>query len=370
MEFVDLKRQYSRLKPMIDRRIEAVLNHAQFVLGPEVEELEKKLAAYTGAEYCVSCASGTDALLIALMALGVGPGDEIITTPFSFIATAEVIALLGATPVFVDIDPRTYNLNPDLLAPAITTRTKVILPVALYGQCADYDAISEIAAPHDIPVMEDGAQSFGATYKGTRSGNLCTIGCTSFFPAKPLGCYGEGGACFTKDEALATRMRSIRAHGQDRRYHHPILGLNARLHTLQAAILLAKLEAFPEEMELRQEVAARYNELLGDMVITPYIEPHNLSAFAQYTIEVENRETIQAGLKEKGIPTAVHYPVPLHLQPVFANLGYRSGSFPVSEAAAKRVLSLPMHPYLEASEQQLIADELARITKQSGAIAR
>ena len=365
MDFIDLKAQYSLLQERIDARMRAVLEHGQFIMGPEVAELEERLAARTGSAHCVSCSSGTDALLIALMALGVAPGDEVITTPFTFVATVETIALLRATPVFVDIDPRTYNLDPRRLGGAITPRTKAIMPVSLYGQCAEMDAINSIAAAHGITVIEDAAQSLGATYKGRQSCNLSTIGCTSFFPSKPLGCYGDGGACFTNDAGLATRMRQIRVHGQDRRYHHPLLGINGRLDTLQAAILLAKLEAFDNEVRLRAEIGAAYSERLRDAVRTPCIEPHNTSIFAQYTIEVEDRQAFQQQLQAAGIPTAVHYPVPLHLQPAFAKPGAGRGSFPLAEAAADRVISLPMHPYLSQADQDKV---VAAVRSGSGAL--
>jgi UDP-2-acetamido-2-deoxy-ribo-hexuluronate aminotransferase len=372
VEFIDLKKQYQLSKTAIDRRIESVLAHGQYIMGPEVKELEDKLATYTGSQHAIACSSGTDALLIALMSVGVGPGDEVITTPFSFIATAEVISLLQATPVFVDIDPRTYNIDPARLEKAIRANTKAIIAVSLYGQCADFDAINAIADRHSIAVIEDAAQSFGATYKSRRSCNLSTIGCTSFFPSKPLGCYGDGGACFTNDAALATKMKQIRVHGQDRRYHHPIIGLNGRMDTLQAAILLAKFESFATEVEARARVGARYDRLLAGAVVTPYVEPHNTSVYAQYTVQVEERETVQVTLKQKGIPTAVHYPVPLHLQPAFAPLGHRQGDFPVAEAAATQVISLPMHPYLSETEQQAVADAVleAATPKASVALAR
>lgn len=360
MEFIDLKTQYARLKSGVDARIQAVLDHGQYIMGPEVAELERALAAQTGSEACISCSSGTDALVIAMMALGIGHGDEVITTPFSFVATVETIALLGAKPVFVDIDPRTCNLDPSLLPAAITPRTRAIMPVSLYGQCADMDAIDEIAARHGLPVIEDAAQSFGATYKGRPSCNLSTIGCTSFFPSKPLGCYGDAGACFTGDPDLAARMRQIRVHGQDRRYHHPLVGINGRMDTLQAAILLAKLEVFGAEVEARAQVAAMYAELLGEAVGIPFIEPHNTSVFAQYTIQVDDRPCFQQALKEQGIPTAVHYPVPLHLQPAFAAEATGPGSFPVAEAASARVISLPMHPYLTRADQETIAAAVLR----------
>jgi UDP-2-acetamido-2-deoxy-ribo-hexuluronate aminotransferase len=283
------------------------------------------------------------------MALGIGPGNEVITSPFTFIATGEMIALTGASPVFVDIDPRTYNINPHLLEAAITSRTKAIMPVSLYGQCADFNAINAIAEKYNLPVIEDGAQSFGATYKGRRSCGLSTIGSTSFFPSKPLGCYGDGGALFTNDDELATLMRQIRVHGQDRRYHHPRIGVNGRMDTLQAAVLLAKLEIFDEEVATRACIGERYTDLLQSHIVTHYIEQENTSVYAQYTVQVNCRDDVRKKLDEHGVPTAVHYPVPLHLQPVFAGLGLQEGSFPVSEAASKRVLSLPMHPYLTES---------------------
>lgn len=355
MDFIDLKTQQARIRAQLDANIARVLDHGQYIMGPEIAELEKKLAAYTGAKHCLTCANGTDALLIALMALGVKAGDEVITSPFTFIATGEMIALIGATPVFVDIDERTYNIDPAKIEAAITPKTKAIMPVSLYGQCADFDAIHAIAAKHNLPVIEDGAQSFGATYKGRKSCNLSTIGCTSFFPSKPLGCYGDGGAVFTNDDELAKIMGYVRLHGQDRRYHHPIVGINGRMDTLQAAILLPKLEIFPEEVELRQKVGARYSALLSAKGIqTPYVEPHNTSVYAQYTIRVNDRDTVQKKLQDKGIPTAVHYPIPLNLQPVFAYLNKPRGSFPVAERIAEQVISLPMHPYLSESDQDKI----------------
>lgn len=356
IEFIDLKTQQERIRTELDRRMKAVLAHGQYIMGPEVKELEEKLAAYVGVRHCISASSGTDTLLIALMALGIGPGDEVITSPFTFIATGEMIALTGAAPVFVDIDPRTYNIDPAKIEAAVTPRTKAIMPVSLYGQCADFDAINAIANRHGLPVIEDGAQSFGATYKGKRSCGLSTIGSTSFFPSKPLGCYGDGGALFTNDDALAKAMREIRVHGQDRRYHHPRLGVNGRLDTLQAAVLLAKLEQFDEEVEARARIGARYSELLCDAVVTPELAPGNTSVYAQYTIQVDNRDAVQKRLAEQGIPTAVHYPIPLHLQPVFAGPGYADGSFPLAEAAAKRVMSLPMHPYLIENQMVVISE--------------
>ena len=355
MDFIDLKTQYRNLKPFIDERIHAVLDHGQYILGPEIGELESRLALLTRSKSCVSCSSGTDALTIALLALGVEAGDEIITTPFSFVATVESIALLGAKPVFVDVDSRTYNMDTNLLERAITSRTKAIMPVSLYGQCADMQEINQIASIAGIAVIEDAAQSFGASYRGEMSCNLSTIGCTSFFPSKPLGCYGDGGACFTNDDHLALRMRQIRAHGQDRRYHHPIVGINGRMDTLQAAILLAKMDTFVDEIAARGRVASVYDGLLQNVVQVPHIESWNTSVYAQYTIQTEDRKSLQEALKMKGIPTAVHYPVPLHLQPAFASTEFPCGSMPVAEAAADRVLSLPMHPFLERSQQEQVA---------------
>ena len=295
IEFCDLKAQQARIKDKIDAGIQRVLAHGQYILGPEVAELEEKLAAFVGAKHCITCANGTDALQIAQMAVGVSHGDEVITPGFTYIATAETVAVLGAKPVYVDIDPRTYNLDAALLEAAITPKTRAIIPVSLYGQCPDFDTINAIAAKHGIPVIEDAAQSFGATYKGRKSGNLSTIACTSFFPSKPLGCYGDGGAIFTNDDELAKVIRQIARHGQDRRYHHIRVGVNSRLDTLQAAILLPKLEIFAEEMELRQQVAGHYDRLFKEAGIntTPYIEPHNVSAWAQYTVRVDDRDTVQ-----------------------------------------------------------------------------
>jgi len=348
--FIDLARQQQRILPEIEKRMAAVLKHGQYVLGPEIAELEAGLAIYTGSKHCITVSSGTDALLIALMAIGIKPGDEVITTPFTFIATGEVIALLGAIPVFVDIDPRTYNIDPALIEAVITDRTRAIMPVSLYGQCAEFDAINALAARHSLIVIEDACQSFGATYRGRKSCALSTIGCTSFFPSKPLGCYGDGGACFTDDDALAVKMRQVMNHGQDRRYHHPMIGLNGRFDTLQAAILLAKFDIFAEEVALRAGIGAKYSEMFaaagGDRIITPCIEPYNTSVYAQYTIQVENRDALQQALQAKGVPTAVHYPVPLNLQPAFSALGRPAGSFPVAEKVAGKVMSLPMHPYL------------------------
>ena len=357
MQFIDLKSQYRRIEADVNRRIKAVLEHGQYILGPEVAELEEKLADYVGVKHCISVANGTDALQIAQMALGIGPGDEVITPGFTYIATAETVALLGAEPVYVDIDPQTYNLDPAKLEAAITSKTKAIIPVSLYGQCADFDAINAIAAKYSIPVIEDAAQSFGASYKGKKSCNLSLIACASFFPSKPLGCYGDGGAIFTNDDELATVMRQIARHGQDRRYHHIRIGVNSRLDTLQAAILLAKLEVFPEEIALRNRVADNYARLLKDADIdsTPFVESYNVSAWAQYTIRVKNRQQVQDTLKENGIPTAIHYPIPLNKQPAVAD---DTIELPIGDEVAEDVLSLPMHPYMTEEEQQVIVKAL------------
>lgn len=368
MNFIDLKSQYRRIEDDVNRRIKTVLEHGQYIMGPEVTELEDRLADYVGVQHCIGVSSGTDALLVAMMALEVGPGDEVITTPFTFIATGEMIALLGAVPVFVDIDPHTYNIDPVKVEAAITGKTKAIMPVALYGQCADMDAINAIAEQRGIPVIEDGAQSFGATYKGKLSCGLSTIGCTSFFPSKPLGGYGDAGACFTNDEALATVMREIRQHGQDRRYHHPRVGINARLDTLQAAILLAKFELFPAEVDARGEIGRRYTQLFqaaGAVAVdqsegrvqTPCVAKNNASVYAQYTLQVDARESVTEKLSDAGIPTAVHYPVPLHIQPAMTN--HRTGDdLAVSMALSQRVVSLPMHPYLEPGDQSQIIEQV------------
>jgi UDP-2-acetamido-2-deoxy-ribo-hexuluronate aminotransferase len=369
MQFIDLKAQYSLIEAPVMDRIKAVLNHGAYIMGPEVSELEAELAAFVDVPHAIGVSSGTDALLIALMALDVGPGDEVITTPFSFFATAEVIALLGAKPVFVDIERDTYNIDANLIEAAITSKTKAIMPVSLYGQCADYDAINAIAARYSLPVIEDAAQSFGAMYNGKRSCGLTTIGCTSFFPSKPLGGYGDGGACFTHDADLVERMKSIRLHGQAERYQHVRLGINGRLDTIQAAILLEKLTLFPHEIKLREQVAARYAKGLSDFAQTPSIKSNNTSVFAQYTIEVADREAVQKALGEQDVPTAVHYPVPLHKQPVFEAWYTEKQCFPHAEDAAKHVLSLPMHPYLtEADQNKVIGAVLNVLQKEALAV--
>lgn len=364
IQFIDLKAQYQALKSSIDARIHKVLDHGQYIMGPEVAELERKLAEYTGARHCIAVASGTEALLIALMALDVKPGDEIITTPFTFVATAEVIALLGATPVFVDIEPDTCNIDASKIEAAITPRTRAIMPVSLYGQPADMDEINAIAARHGLTVIEDAAQSFGAEYKGEQSCNLSTIGCTSFFPSKPLGCYGDGGAIFTSDDHLARAMREIRVHGQERRYVHTRIGVGGRMDTLQCAVVLGKLERFEWEVEQRLRIGTRYNELFAGKVSTVTQRPDRTSVFAQYTVFVENREQVQDKLKAIGVPTAVHYPIPLHRQSAYAALGRISGKVSSSEVMAGRVMSLPMSADLSRQEQehivQLVIEALGR----------
>ncbi len=360
MNFIDLKTQYSLIEQDVLNGIKKVLDHGQYIMGPEITELEKQLAEFVGVKHAIVNSSGTDALLMALMALDIKPGDEVITSPFSFFATAEVIALCHAVPVFVDIDPHTYNLDVSLLKAAITKKTKAIMPVSLYGQCPDFDEINAIAQEYNIPVIEDGAQSFGATYKGGYSCGLSTIGCTSFFPSKPLGGYGDSGACFTNDDALAQKLLEIRIHGQNERYCHSSIGINGRMDTIQAAILLEKLKLFPQEIVLRQQIGARYNELLSHLVKTPSVRDYNTSVYAQYTIEVPNRVEFQKSMHEAGIPTAVHYPISMHQQKALAYLNHNVGDFPHSEQASARVISLPMHPYLKEEEQIRIAEAVKK----------
>lgn len=352
MEFIDLKSQQARIKTKIDQRIQDVLSHGRYVMGPELNELEDRLADYVGVKHCIGASSGTDTLLIAMMALGIGPGDEVITVPYTWISTAEMIALIGATPVFVDIDETTWNMDVSKLQSAITEKTKAIMPVGIFGQTADMTAINEIASRHgNLPVIEDAAQSFGATHHGEKSGGLSTIGSTSFFPSKPLGCYGDAGALFTDDDDLAERMCHIRVHGQTERHHHPFLGINGRLDTIQAAILLEKIEIFDDEILKRQEVARAYGEgIRNSSVELPKVGHGNTSVYAQYTILSSERDVLAASLKEAGIPSVSYYAVPLHLQPVFADLAYEKGEFPVTEDVASRGLSLPMNPYLSEEE--------------------
>jgi UDP-2-acetamido-2-deoxy-ribo-hexuluronate aminotransferase len=351
MEFIDLKAQYEASRELINHRIQTVLDHGQYIMGPEVAELEARLAAYTGARHCITVASGTEALIISLMALGIKPGDEVITTPFSFIATAEAIVLLGATPVFVDIDRSTCNLDPALIEAKVTPRTRAIMPVSLFGQPADMDEINAIAARHGLAVIEDAAQSFGASYRGKKSCNLSTVGCTSFFPSKPLGCYGDGGAIFTSDDALAVAMREIRVHGQSRRYVHTRIGVGGRMDTLQCAVVLAKLERFDWELAQRNKVAARYDALLSGRLGLVGRSAERTSAYAQYTVVIEERERVQAALQAAAIPTAVHYPVPMHMQPAYAHLS-TPDCCPVALEMAASVMSLPMGPYMSAAATQ------------------
>ena len=363
MQFIDLKTRHQLIGDKINARIQQVMEHGQFILGPEVPEVEEKLAQYTGSKHCVTVSSGTDSLLIALMALGVGVGDEVITVPYTWISTAEVIALLGAKPVFVDIRKDTLNMDETLLEAAVTEKTKAIMPVSIYGQCSDMDVIDSIAKKYNLPVIEDGAQSFGATYKGRKSCNLSTIGSTSFFPSKPLGCYGDGGALFTNDDELAEKFRWIRVHGQESKHHHPILGINGRMDTLQAAILLEILKVFPDEVIKREQIGSNCSNGLANVngLETPRIGEHNTSVYAQYTILSNKRGEIQKFLREKDIPSVSYYSVPLHLQPVFQNLGLYAGDFPVAEKVASQCLSLPMSPYLSSQDQNRIIDAITKI---------
>ena len=361
MEFIDLKSQYQAMREDINARIQTVLDHGQYIMGPEVAELEQKLAAFTGARHCITVSSGTEALIISLMALGVKAGDEVITTPFSFIATAEAIVLVGATPVFVDIDPATCNLDPAQIEERISERTRAIMLVSLYGLPADMDEINAIAWRHGLVVIEDAAQSFGATYHDRKSCNLSHIGCTSFFPSKPLGCYGDGGAIFTSDDALAGAMREIRVHGQSRRYVHTRLGVGGRMDTLQCAVVLAKLERFEWELEQRAKVAAAYDALLSGKLGLMARPRGRSSAFSQYTVALDEREQVQARLHEAGIPTAVHYPVPIHVQPAYAHLA-GAERCPVALEKAASVMSLPMGPYLSAESVHEVAAALLLAT--------
>jgi UDP-2-acetamido-2-deoxy-ribo-hexuluronate aminotransferase len=358
MEFIDLKIQYRRYQDAIDSRMRKVLEHGQFVQGPEIAELEKILAEYVGVAHCVTVSSGTTSLEIALRALGIGPGDEVVTVPFTWISTAEVIALVGAKPVFVDIDPVTYNLDAERLEGALSSRVKALIPVGLFGQMPDLERINSLARAHSIPVIEDAAQSFGARQNGKRSCALTEIASTSFFPAKPLGCYGDGGALFTNDDSLAERMRAIRTHGGLKRHHHPWVGTNGRFDTLQAAVLLAKWPHFEWELEQRARLGARYSERLRGVCPVPEVRDGNTHVYAQYTIRLPNRDQASERLKAKGIPTAVYYPKCLHEQPVFSKLGYQAGDFPEAEKAAREVLSLPMHPFLTEQDQDSVIANL------------
>lgn len=365
LNFIDLKQQYTKYKTEIDQGIADVINNTQFIRGPKVSELEQSLAKYVGVRFGIGVSSGTDALLLALMAYGVKSGDEIICPPFTFIATAEVIALLGAKPVFVDIDEKTYNINPSLIEEKINKNTKGIIPVSLYGQVADMDAISSIADKHGVFVVEDGCQSFGGTYKGKRSCGFKDIGVTSFFPSKPLGCYGDGGMIFTDNEEKAGVMKSLSDHGQEKRYKHKYIGINGRLDAIQAAVLLAKFMHFEEEVKLREIKGSYYNEGLKDVVITPYVEEYNTSVYAQYSIRTDRRDDLSKYLNDSGVPTAIHYPIPLHLQEAFSHLGYKKGDFPVSEKVSSEILSLPMSPFITQDEQDYVIGRVLEFFKKA-----
>ena len=358
IDFANLQLQYQKYKVDIDANIQAVLNKSNYVMGEEVYELERVLEGFTGAKHAITCSSGTDALLLAMMAMDIQPDDEIITTPFTFIATAETIALMKAKPVFVDIEPDTFNIDANLIEAAITDKTKAIMPVSLYGQPADMDTIQAIADKHNLKVIIDGAQSFGSTYNDKTDSNLGDISTTSFFPAKPLGCYGDGGAIFTNNDEYAKTIKMMRVHGQNKRYHHKYIGMAGRLDTIQAAVLLAKLSHYPQELADRQQVAQRYTDILSDRLQTPIIKSNRSSAWAQYTVRVNNRNALQAKLKDNGIPTAVHYPMPLHLQECFQYLNCKQGDFPISEKASNEVMSLPMNPFLVEEEVQYISEML------------
>ena len=360
MQFVDLKTQYKQLQTEIDAGIRSVLEHGQFIMGPEIAQLETSLAKYVGVKHCITVSSGTASLEIALRALKIGLGDEVITVPFTWISSAETISLVGATPVFVDIDLPTFNMSTSQLEAKITPRTKAIMPVSLFGQLPDMAAINAIAAMYNLTVIEDAAQSFGATQNGKRSCSLTKIASTSFFPAKPLGCYGDGGALFTDDDQLAHDMRAIRTHGGVARHHHTLVGTNGRFDTLQAAIVIAKLSTFDWEVKRRGELGAQLSSLLDEVCITPIIQARNTHVYGQYTIRASDRDALAAALKAEGIPSAVYYPKCLHEQPVFAHLNYQYGDFPNSEKASKEVLSLPMHPYLTDEEVERVASVVCR----------
>jgi len=358
IDFAKLQYQYQLYKKDIDQNIQAVLNKSNYVMGGEVTQLEEELKNFTQAKHVISCSSGTDALLLAMMAMDIQPDDEIITTPFTFIATAETIALMKAKPVFVDIDEESFNIDPAKIEAAITAKTKAIMPVGLYGQPADMDEINAIAKKHDLKVIIDGAQSFGATYKEQSEVHHCDIFTTSFFPAKPLGCYGDGGAVFTNNDEYAERIKMMRVHGQNKRYHHKYIGIGGRLDTMQAAVLLAKLPHYKSEIKARQSVANKYNSLLKTQVTTPPVKEDRTSVWAQYTVRVDNRADLQVKLKDAGIPTAVHYPMPLHLQECFQYLGLNEGDFPIAEQASKEVMSLPMNPFLTEDEVECVSQAI------------
>jgi UDP-2-acetamido-2-deoxy-ribo-hexuluronate aminotransferase len=358
IDFANLQYQYQLYKDDIDARIQAVLNKSNYIMGEEVNELEQQLANFTGIKYAIACSNGTDALLLAMMAMDVQPGDEVITTPFTFISTAETIAVMKAKPVFVDIDETSFNIDPNKIEKAITSKTKAIMPVSLYGQPADMDEINAIAQKHSLKVIIDGAQCFGSTYKGISIASQGDIYTTSFFPAKPLGCYGDGGALFTNNDEFAEKIKMMRLHGQNKRYHHKYIGMGGRLDTIQAAVLLAKLPYYAKEIKNRQHVADQYNNSLQKIVQTPKIKMDRTSVWAQYTIRIEHREKLQEHLNKVGIPSSVHYPLPLHLQECFKYLGLTLGMFPVSERASQEVLSLPMNPFLNENEVDYIVNQL------------
>jgi len=358
IDFANLQLQYQTYKKEIDNNIQSVLNKSNYILGEEVQTLEQELQKFTGAKYAITCSSGTDALLLALMAIDIQPGDEVITTPFTWISTGEMIALLKAKPVFVDIDPDTYNIDANLIEKAITKKTKAIMPVSLYGQPADINAIQVIADKHNLKVIIDGAQSFGSTYNGKMDSNLGDISTTSFFPSKPLGCYGDGGAVFTNNEEFANKIKLLRVHGQNKRYHHQYIGIGGRLDTLQAAILLAKLPNFKQELKDRQKVADQYTEKLSKTFQTPVVKSNRTSAWAQYTLRVKKRDSLQLKLKENGVPSSVFYPIPLHLQNCFVYLKLKKGDMIISEKSAEEVISIPMNPFLQNDEIKYITNIL------------
>lgn len=364
---IDLAVQQDRLRPGIESAVHRVLHHGRYIHGPEIELLERRLADYVGVDHCIALSSGTDGLLLAMMAYGIGPGDEVITTAFSFASTAEAILLVGASPVFVDIDAATFNIDANLIEEKLSPRTRAILPVSLYGQCADFEIIRSIAKENDLVVIEDAAQSFGATQAGVRAGGLGTIGVTSFFPAKPLGAYGDAGACFTDDEDMMVRVRQLRDHGQDSRYHHVHIGINARMSSLQAAVLLEKLSVFDEELNARQSAAYRYQTLLVQAaesyaVDLPELAPGNTSSWAQYTVQMNERNMVQAALAVRGVSSAVHYPLPIPAQPALAGVAC---DCPVASVVAERVLSLPMHAYLDSRTQNHIVEQLIEVLGQT-----
>ena len=360
IDFANLQYQHNLYKDEIENAILKVARDCNFIMGAQIDELERDLEKFTGAKHAISCSSGTDALLLAMMAIDIQPGDEIITTPFTFFATAETIAFLKAKPVFVDIDEKTYNIDPSKIEEKITSKTKAVIPVSLYGQPADMDKINQIAKKHNLKVIIDGAQSFGSTYDGIRDSSLGDISTTSFFPAKPLGCYGDGGAVFTNDEKLATKIKSLRLHGQSKRYHHQYIGMGGRLDTMQAAVLNVKLKYYPKDLTLRQEVASKYTKALENKsnLILPFVDEKSTSAWAQYSIRVKNRDEVQSKLQDLGIPTAVHYPMPLHLQECMKYLGYKKGDFPISEIVSDEIMSLPMNPYVNDEEIEFIVGNL------------